>query len=180
EVVSASIFFGTDAPLYLATAAMLYYLFVLWSDSSEHFGTWIGLGLAIGLGLLSKASFIPIALPVLVFSWAVSLRRNPGFSSLLPMLKAGALALLVAGPWWVLNLKAAMVMTQQARVFVRNSLGPPSLMTWILWFSTVLQGLLGHGLSILIGLVVIAWLRKAIIKKQTIINPPQRTALWAC
>jgi 4-amino-4-deoxy-L-arabinose transferase-like glycosyltransferase len=180
EVVSASIFFGTDTALYLATAAMLYYLFVLWSDSSEHSSTWIGLGLAIGLGFLSKASFIPIALPVLAFSLAVGCRRHPGVPGLAPMLKAAVLALLVAGPWWVLNLKAAIVMTQQARGFVRNSLGPPSLATWMRWLSTVLQGLLGHGLSILISLVVIAWLTKAIVRRETIINPLQRTALWAC
>ena len=180
EVVSASIFFGTDTSLYLATAAMLYYLFVLWSDNSEHPSTWIGLGLAIGLGFLSKASFIPIALPLLAFSLMLGYRRHSGIAAIVPLVKAGVIALLVAGPWWALNLKIAIHMTQQARAFVRNSLGPPSLMTWMRWFSTVIQSLLGHGLSILISLVVIAWLWEAVIKKEKIFDPMQRIALCAC
>ena len=57
EVVSASIFFSTDAPLFLAASAMLYYLFVYWTDTAQRASTWIGLGLAIGLGFWSKTSF---------------------------------------------------------------------------------------------------------------------------
>jgi 4-amino-4-deoxy-L-arabinose transferase-like glycosyltransferase len=43
-VVSASIWFSTEGPLYLATSAMLYYVFVCWTDRSEQRNTWIGLG----------------------------------------------------------------------------------------------------------------------------------------
>jgi hypothetical protein len=60
-VVSASIWFSTEGPLYLATSAMLYYLFVTWTERSEKSRSWIGLELAIGLGLLSKASFVAIS-----------------------------------------------------------------------------------------------------------------------
>src|SRR5271156_3823566 len=44
EVVSASIFFGTDTALYLATAATLYYVFVVWTEGEQRTGTWVGLG----------------------------------------------------------------------------------------------------------------------------------------
>jgi len=180
EVVSASIFFGTDTSVYLATSAMLYYLFVGWTDESENPSSWIGLGLAIGLGFLAKTSFVLIALPVLAFSLVVSRWRRLGVPGLAWRLKAGVLALLVAAPWWLLNIKSSLAYTQYARAFVRNSLGPPSPVTWMRWLNTVLQCLLGHGISILIGLVVIVWFRNAIIRRETVLDPLQKVALGAC
>ena len=180
EVISASIFFSTDAPLYLATSAMLYYLFVCWTDGAEHPNNWIGLGLAIGLGFLSKASFVLIAFPVLAFWLVVSRYGYLGIPSPTSQRKAAALALLVAGPWWLLNIKSAIAYAQYARSFVRNSLGPPSLQTWTRWLSTVLQGLLGHSTSILIGLVAIACFHKVVIKREKILDPFKRTSLGVC
>jgi 4-amino-4-deoxy-L-arabinose transferase-like glycosyltransferase len=180
EVVSASIFFSTDAPLYLATSAMLYYFFVCWTEGSTRPNNWIGLGLAIGLGFLSKASFVLIAFPVLAFWLVVSRYGHLGIPSLTSQRKAAALALLVAAPWWLLNLKSSVAYAQYARGFVRNSLGPPSLQTWMRWLSTVLQGLLGHGITVLIGLVAIACFYKVIVKKEMILGPFKRIALGAC
>jgi 4-amino-4-deoxy-L-arabinose transferase-like glycosyltransferase len=179
EVVSASIFFGTDAPLYLATSAMLYYLFVGWSDTSEPPSTWVGLGLAIGLGFLSKTSFLLIAPPVLAFSLLVARYGRGDVPIPTPQLKAWVLAFLIAAPWWLLNIKASLGYARYARGFARNSLGQPSLGTWMRWLNTVFQSLLGHGTSILIGLVLIACLVKA-IKKETILDRLQRVALGAC
>lgn len=180
EVISASIFFSTDAPLYLATSAMLFYTFVCWRDGSEHPGNWIGLGLAVGLGFLSKASFAAIAFPVLAFWFVVSRWGHFGIPPIASQRKAGALALLVAAPWWVLNVKSSFAYAEYARAFVRNSLGPPSFATWMRWFSTVLQGLLGHGISILIGLVLLAYFIKSILRKETILDPFQKVALDVC
>lgn len=179
-VISASMWFSTEGALYLATSAMLYYVFLCWSDKSESPAKWIGLGLAVGLGFLSKVSFVVIALPLLVFWLVVDRWSHLGVPRLAAQRKAGLLALLVAGPWWLLNIKTAVTATESARGFVRNSLGPPSLTTRIQWLGTVAQSLLGYGLSILIGLVVIAWFRKAIVKKETILDPLQRVALGAC
>jgi 4-amino-4-deoxy-L-arabinose transferase-like glycosyltransferase len=179
EVVSASIFFGTDAPLYLATSAMLYYLFRSWSDPSKNSRGWIGLGLAVALGFLAKTSFFLIGPPALVF-WVVSRVRKLGAPGVVFPLKAGALALFVAGPWWLLNLKNAAAYGQYARGFVRNSLGPPSLATWMKWLNTVVQCLLGPGLSILIGLVLIACLINIVVKKEAILKPLQKWALGVC
>jgi len=180
EVISASIFFGTDAPLYLATSSMLYYLFKSWSDSSEHSRNWIGLGLAIGLGFLSKTSFFLIALPALAFWFVVGCRRKFGASGWALPLKAGILVLLVAGPWWLLNVKGAITYAQFSRSFVRISLGPPSLATWMRWLNTVIQCLLGCGLSILIGIVMIACLVRIIVRKETILSSLQKSALGVC
>lgn len=180
EVVSASIFFSTDAPLYLATSAMLFYVFGCWRDRSEHPGNWIGLGLAFGLGFLSKASFAVIAIPVLVFWFVVSCWGNRGIPRIESQRKAGALALLIAAPWWVLNIKSSLAYAEYARGFVRDSLGPPSFATGMRWLSTVCQGLLGHGISILIGLVLVACFIKTIVRRESILDPFQKVALAAC
>jgi 4-amino-4-deoxy-L-arabinose transferase-like glycosyltransferase len=180
EVVSASIFFGTDPPLYLATSAMLYYLFVHWSDPSERLSTWIGLGLAISLGFWAKASFALIALPVLAFALVVDYRKDRNVQSLVPITKAGALGALLAAPWWLVNARHALAYAQYARGFVRDSLGSPSLVTWGRWLNTVFQALLGHCVSIFICLVVIMCFREAFIRRRTILDNLQKTAIGAC
>jgi 4-amino-4-deoxy-L-arabinose transferase-like glycosyltransferase len=179
EVVSASIFFGTDTSLYLATSAMLYFLIALWSEESAKPANWIGLGLALGLGFLAKTSFIVVALPVLAF-WFVAARwgqrKLPSPAS---QWKAGVLAFVVAGPWWIINARAAFAYGHYARTFVRNSLGTPSLVTGALWLNSAVQCLLGHGISVLIALLLIA-IVVAIIRGKQILDPLQKTVLGAC
>ena len=183
EVVSASIFFGTDASLYLATSAMLYYVFESWHDKHdkvERSRTWIGLGLAFGLGFLAKTSFFVIAFPVLAF-WLIAGRYGwLEIPSVTAQKKAGGLALLIAAPWWVANIRTSFAYAQYARGFVRNSLGAPSPGTWLRWFNTVVQGLLGHGLAILIGLVLITYCVTAMIRKDTLLDSLQKASLMAC
>lgn len=180
EVIAASIVLGTDAPLYLATSAMLYYLFLCWIDGPEHSGNWIGLGLAVGLGFLSKASFIVIAVPVLALCLFYVYRTRPSVPAIKSFLKAGVLAFVIAGPWWLLNYRNSRGQVQHARQFVRHSLGPPSFTTFLSWLNTVWQGLLGHGTSILIGLIVMTFLGWIIAKKELGLEPVQKMALWAC
>jgi Dolichyl-phosphate-mannose-protein mannosyltransferase len=180
EVISASIFFGTEAPLYMSTSAMLYYIFACWRDGSEHTRNWIGLGLAVGLGFLSKASFAAIAIPVFVYWFAISRWGHFAVPRIASQRAAGVLALLIAAPWWVLNIKSSLAYAEYARGFVRNSLGQPSPLTWMRWINTALQGLLGHGVSILICAVLLTWLLRAVIRRETILDPLQKVALGAC
>jgi hypothetical protein len=179
EVVSASIFFGTDTSLYLATAAMLYFLVALWSEKSPKPANWIGLGLALGLGFLAKTSFIAIALPLLAF-WFVAARWGKReLPRPVSHWKAGVLAFVVAGPWWILNAKAAFAYGHYARTFVRNSLGTPSLATGARWLNSAAQCLLGHGISVLIVLLFVAFV-VAIIRGKQSLDPLQKTILGAC
>lgn len=180
EVVSASIFFGTDTSLYLATSALLYYLFASWTDTVESPRSWLGLGLAIGLGFLAKTSFIAILLPVLAFWIVADLWGSVRLPSLKSHYKAGVVALAVAGPWWVLNLRKAFEYAQYARGFVRNSLGPPSITTWGRWFNSVFQCLLGHGVGILTVLILITFAAKLTSSKGKVFDPFQTVALGAC
>ena len=180
EVVSASMFFGTDAPLYLAVSAMLYYLFASWGDEPNSARNWIGLGLAVGLGLLAKTSFVLIAFPALLFWFVMGRRQGSNAPTFATQCKTGILALCIAAPWWLINIKDAFAYAQYARGFVRVSLGSPSPATWLRWLNTVLQCLLGDGLSILIALVVVACLIKVVVRKKLILDRLQTASLGTC
>jgi hypothetical protein len=180
EVVSASMFFGTDAPLYLATAAMLYFLFVHWTDPSERASTWIGLGLAIALGFWSKASFFAIAPPAMAFALIVSFRKHRSLAGVSSLIKACLLAGLIGAPWWLLNIRAAIAYAKYSRGFVRNSLGSPSLATWTRWLDSVVQCLLGHAVSMLIAAIAIVFLWKVIVKRETVLDELHKNAVGAC
>jgi 4-amino-4-deoxy-L-arabinose transferase-like glycosyltransferase len=180
EVVAASITFGTDSSLYLATSAMLYYTFASWDEGASRQKNWIGLGIAIGLGLLAKTSFIAIAIPFLAF-WLVA--GHYGWfeiPSLATQRKAGLLASLIALPWWLLNIRKSFDYAKYARGFSRNSLGSPSIETWLRWLSSVVQALLGYGLAALIILVLIAYALKAKSDKNSFLTVRQRAAVIAC
>jgi hypothetical protein len=180
EVVSASMFFGTDAPLYLATAAMMYYLFVYWTEPAERASTWISLGLAVGLGFWSKASFFAIAPPALAFALVVSYRKHHALAGAASLCKACLLAGLIGAPWWITNIRAAMAYAKYSRGFVRNSLGPRSLATFARWLDSVVQCLLGHAVSVLIASIVLIFLWKVIVKRETVLDELRRNAVGAC
>ena len=181
EVISASIFFSTEGPFFVATSAMLYFASFYWSDDVPRPRVWVGLGLAIGLGLLSKSSFLLIALPVLAVTIFLYLRGNgwslPALSS---FLKAAAVAFVVAAPWWLKNLDPALAYTKFAREQPRNSLGAPSLVTWAKWFFTIVVSLIGPGISIIIGIAAIVATRKILIRREIRVDPVHRAALATC
>jgi 4-amino-4-deoxy-L-arabinose transferase-like glycosyltransferase len=180
EVISASIFFSTEGPFFLATAAMLYFISFCWTGETENSRSWVGLGLAIGLGILSKSSFLLIALPALAATFFLVRRNHPAISAISWYSKAGAVAFMVAAPWWLKNLGPALSYTKFAREQPRNSLGSPSLVTWAKWFYTVVVSLIGPGLTILIALVLIVAIRQIIVKKEIRLNPAHRAAFVTC
>jgi 4-amino-4-deoxy-L-arabinose transferase-like glycosyltransferase len=181
EVISASIFFSTEGPFFLATSIMLYFVSSYWIDDTERSRkSWIGLGLAIGLGFLSKSSFVLIAGPALLITLFFAGRSQLRCPATVSFIKAGALGLVIAAPWWLKNLGPAVSYAKFAREQPRNSLGAPSFVTWGKWFYTVVVSLIGPGFSILIGLVIILVVRKVLIKREVGFDPVQRTVLLTC
>lgn len=177
EVLSASTFFSTEGPFLLAVAATLYFLLGYWS---EEWGRqrWIGLGLAFGLGLLSKITFILIVFPILAVTFIFHRPSPLRFRALLQLLKSSALALVIAAPWWLKNVVRAVQYSGMSRQQPRESFGAPSLLTWAKWLGSVAMGLVGPAITILICFVVIAAVRKILIKKEAALKPLHRTALW--
>ena len=179
-VIAACRWFSTEGPLYLAVAATMYCIFEIWFNGANRESLWIGLGSAVGLGFLAKASYIAILFPVLVI-WLIAERRvDLRVPRLASQWKAALLACMIAGPWWILNIKPALSYTEYARGFVANSFGPPSLLTRVWWVGTVVQSLLGYGVSIVIAVVLIVALRQVMLKKKLRLTPRQKLALWAC
>jgi len=178
EVVSAAIYFSTEGTLFVAISAMLYFLSAYWGAGEQQSINWVGLAMAIGLGLLSKATFALIAFPILGYTLIASYRRH-GTLNFVPWVKAGALAFLVAGPWWLINIRPALGYAKFALDQPRNSLGggPHAFERWL---STIVQGLLGHGLSILILLIAAFAFYKIVVRREVVFDPVQRTALIAC
>ena|SRR5215467_1642376 len=180
EVLSASTFFSTEGPLLLATSAMLYFLANQWSER-EQAGRyeWIGLGLALALGLLSKITFVLIAFPILALTLFWHSPKPLTLRAVAPLLKSCALAAAIAAPWWLKNVGPAVHYSTSIRMEPRESFGAPSLMTAAKWFGSVTMGLLGPATAVLICVVAIVSVRRVLIKKEATLKPDQRTAVWA-
>lgn len=181
EVVSDSICFTTEGPLFMATAATLYFLFAIWSDEARYKRNWLGLGCAVGLGLLSKQTFALIIFPVLGFAVCDAYWRF-GLRGVSPFLKGGLVALVIAAPWWILNVRSALGYAIFASVQPRQSLGDFSLVTLAKWLASVFLGLLGPGVSMVIGIVLVAavWQGKALVSIEGVLNSIQKKAVIAC
>jgi 4-amino-4-deoxy-L-arabinose transferase-like glycosyltransferase len=180
DVLFSSVVFYTEYPLFLATTASFYFLVSSIESKSDVPRNWIGLGLSIGLGLLAKTSFALVVAPVMVVALVGGRIRalsgaRPSFA-----IKASALGTLVAGPWWWKNAGVALGYARYSRNFIYESLGAPSFATWISWILSVTQSLLGHGVTIAITLVVLAWIWKRFVRRDTSLDPVQRTVLLVC
>jgi hypothetical protein len=158
EVLAESVFFSTEAPLFLAVSAMFYFLVDSWRARTNSPRNWTGLGLAVGLGLLSKASFVVIALPVLTLALVASHWKWLAAPSVPSLFKSGIVGVLIAGPWWISNFRPTLEYAHWVTIQDRITLGRPSFATFGRWLDTVFLGLVGPGLSILLVLIGGAWL----------------------
>jgi hypothetical protein len=151
-VVSATHQFGTEGPLFLAIALLLY--FVLHPDER-----WWGTGIALAIGALSKLTFALIAGPVVL----LELWRRPR-----PTIKAIALATTIALPWWALHFRAALAYAGYASNFYRHS----GLEPWILAFARLA---LGWPLALL---VLVAVLRRHWPWRQLLLPASAILPIW--
>jgi 4-amino-4-deoxy-L-arabinose transferase-like glycosyltransferase len=180
EVVAASLYFATDSSLYLATAAMLYFVITYWRDGAASTRNWVGLGLAVGFGALTKTSFFAIFLPVVVFWFFASRWSRLGVPGLKPQRNALLLALLIAGPWWVFNFKSAVDYGRYARSAVRSSLGPPSFLMWAHWLESFVLCLLGPSITILIVAILAASVVMLLRRKNLVRSGFDAAVIGAC
>src|SRR5207248_2529677 len=154
--------FGTEYPLLLAIAGVLYFSF-----ASQHRFAWIGLGVAIGLGLLAKTSFVVVLIPLLIARRVIPsmseeagraraaedlVSRRPRSARSLAHARddiaAIILGLLIASTWWVRNIASAIRFGLRSRAFAAHSLGPPfSIATFVRWSSAVTRCCSGYGIA---------------------------------
>jgi 4-amino-4-deoxy-L-arabinose transferase-like glycosyltransferase len=181
-IIASSInIFGTEYILYLSIAGTLYYLFKDWSLPQPRQINWICMGLFIGLGLLSKLSFIMVIFAPLLLAIVLSWRRviRSIHSSIF---KAIGLGIGVVSPWWVMNYKYALEHARGSSQFVRHSLGDGFLEVASRWITNFLTAEYIIGLPLVIcGIGILSILLFKIALKQSLENSiAQNVALYIC
>lgn len=172
--------FGTEYCLFLAIGAMLYFLLASLGREEELSRNWVGLGLSFGLGTLSKATFWLIGGPLLLLSFVICWRKIVSGPSLKFLFKATLLGILIAFPWWVLNFRHAFELASYARNFIRHSVGPPSLGTWVQISSMVANSVVGWPLTLLAILIIIFSILGKTDNSETRKNRVPKAVLWIC
>jgi 4-amino-4-deoxy-L-arabinose transferase-like glycosyltransferase len=170
--------FGTEFPLYLSVAGSLYFLTRRLHTPQRSLFDIVGLGFFLGLGLLSKTSFIIVAAPMMATAFVLDWRGNmPGLSPAF-LLKAALVGGLLALPWWLRSWREALAYAEYSSTFTRHSLGGFGLPMLIQWFGVFARSATGIALLLLIAAV----LARALVSRQALhrLEPHQRAALWIC
>jgi 4-amino-4-deoxy-L-arabinose transferase-like glycosyltransferase len=172
--------FGTEFPLFLAVASTLCFIFVNWNREHELPYSWIGLGISLGLGALSKVTFLMLGFTIVSLSFILSWRRivtNPSPSFLI---KASALGAFLASPWWLLNYHAYLSFANIARTFARHSWSATFFERVYTTFGLLAGSTLGLPVAILLILMFSTLVFSRIRGQDTGIDHKQKTALWIC
>lgn len=162
QILSGTVYFGTEIPMYLVTALTLYFL-ARAADETDAAKvttiTWVGLGLSFALGALTKATYAaiagPLVLVVLLMRWRGATRRP----MLLTLAKAAVLGGVIAAPWWVRNGREAMEFATFSAAYERHSLGSTPSSVWIAYLRSFTQA----GLGTLVTAVIVAALIAAVV-----------------
>lgn len=179
-IIGSNMRFYVDYPFYLAIAALLYFLFLDWNSAQQPNRSWIGFGLALGLGVLAKPPFIFIAGPIMLLTLILSWRKVIVSPRPMSLAKASVLASAVMLPWWVFNFKPALAKAFLSGNFVRHSLGPKSSPeTIVKWLNVFAQSVLGSALTLL-TLAILATLLIKLIRKQLRIDATTVSAIAVC
>ncbi len=179
-VVYASKNFGTEYALYLAISMMLYCLFRAWNIPRPATWEWVGLGLALGFGAWAKTSFFLIAAPLMTLVLLLSSTKAIAGPSPNFLIKAAGLGILIAAPWWLLNFRGALGFAEFSRNFVRQSLGPPSLETYVKWVTQFATAAIGLPLALLVLLLLLSTLLRKLVHLGGELDRVQILAIWVC
>ncbi len=121
SVLSPSTQFGTEYPLFVAVAGMLWVMARVLYREGAGSPSGVLLGLFFGLGLLSKANFMVFAAPMLAL-WLAASFLDPGLRAARNVIVTGiGVGLAAAIPWWAVNVKPVYWQTRYASGFVRHA-----------------------------------------------------------
>jgi hypothetical protein len=178
-IIFENMTFGTEYPLILATSGMLYFLFSNWNTGKESTATSIWLGISLGLGALSKATFLLIGAPTLLVALILSAAKKIASPSPRWLITSGVVGTAIALPWWAANFKPAVELASSARNFVRHSLGATSLDTLAEWLELFAQNAMGFAVSIVSLLLLATWIIKVSTRRMQM-DVTQKTVLLIC
>ncbi len=180
QALWSDLVFGTEFPLFLAVAATLYFLFVNWNREHELPYSWIGLGISLALGALSKVTFLMLGFTIVSLSFILSWRKiitnpSPGF-----LIKASALGAFLSSPWWLANYHGYLSYANYARTFIRGSLDVPFFEFVYRFFASLAESVLGPPMAVLLILMFSTLILSRVRGQDTGIDRTQKTALWIC
>ncbi len=112
--------YGTEFPLYLATAALLYALLRRWDRPVQPYNGWVGIALALILGSYAKATFFLIAPAMLIAVWILSERKIIQQPKPKDLLKAVLFTSIFTTFWWGPNFRAVFKNLQYAAGYERH------------------------------------------------------------
>lgn len=180
-MVSSSIVFGTEYPLYFASAAMLFFLTRMWNRQQERAGLWIGLGLSLGVGALAKTTFALLAAPALAVTILLSWRGFIDGPDVKQLAKAVGIGALVALPWWAINIGPALSYARYSGNFVRHSLGSSLTDEVPRWLGQFVDSELGPASAIFVASVVLVVVVGRVINRVMLrLDHSQLTILLIC
>ncbi len=179
-VIWCDLMFGAEFPLLLSVAATLYFLFVNWNKDHEVPYSWIGLGIALGLGALSKVTFLMIAFTIVCSSFILSWRKiianpSPGF-----LIKASVLGVIISSPWWILYYEGYLGYTRYAMEFTRHSWNMPPFEFILNFIGIIFESQFGLPLTILVILMISALAFSRIQGQDIGIDRTKKTAMFVC
>lgn len=179
-IIAGNMRFYVDYPLQLAIAAILYFILLDWDREEERKISWIGFGIALGLGGLAKPPILFIAPPMMAVTLFLNWQKIIIRPNLSWMIKGVTLSLIIMLPWWIFNFKTALAKAFLSGKFVRHSLGEKgSLMTFEKWLFSFSQSLLGSALTLLF-LAIVATLIVKLLNKKVKIKTATVGAIAVC
>lgn len=181
RVFSPTKIFLTEYGLYLTLAATLYFLLRDWGrEAQPNSRSWIGLGIALGLGALAKLTFIAIVAPTILCAAILSgfgIVRSPSVGQLA---KACGLGFVILAPWWLLNYQHAWGFARFSSSFTISSVGQKGeLGTIAKWLGVVVQSGLGIPVALLVLAICISF-GIQLARKRVRFDRTQLAALGVC
>jgi 4-amino-4-deoxy-L-arabinose transferase-like glycosyltransferase len=176
--LGCSVKFYTEPSLYLSVAGVLYFLTRQIRSPARGWFDMLGLGCFLGLGLLSKTSFILMAGPMLVVAfalsrWSKTSNLRSGF-----LIRACLVAGFLALPWWLWNWRHALAYAQFSSAFTRHGFEGPALHKLLQWFNAFGRGAMGIALLLLVlAILVRAFLWPRLWRRT---GPAERAVLGIC
>jgi Dolichyl-phosphate-mannose-protein mannosyltransferase len=149
--------YGTEYPLYFATALTLLFLIRSAGPRAPSHWSWIGLGIALAIGLLSKFSFVLLAAPLMATAAIFIFRRKlPGLPPV-HFAAAVALAAVLSLPYYSYHFFTVLSYSREMTAFSRTALHQSGTAFAIAWIKLQLSQATGAwGGAILIVLAAAA------------------------
>lgn len=114
--------YGTEFPLVLGVAMCIYFMARLFDEPVAPWPVYFGLGVGLAIGSLSKVTFAPIILPLLLATGIRALRSEQPKTAVMRYIAGCIIGGIIIAPWYAINLGNVLAYGQDAQEFSRHGL----------------------------------------------------------